>query len=372
MADKTISELSAATQITASDLFVLEQSGTAKKLTGQILENWMVSYADGHGGIQSIVYTAPTPPSLDGTITITLADETVSNITLKNGKGISSVAKTGTAGLVDTYTITYNDSSTSTFTVTNGATGATGAADYLYIKYASAQPTSDADMGNTPDAWMGAAVSTSTTAPAHYTSYAWYQIKGDQGDTGNTGATGNGIASITTSGGGQGQDTTITITQTNGTVTSFGIYNGLDGQGTPSDDTPANLGTAASGSSAKYSRSDHVHQMPEASDIPTDSVGVSVQDALDVAASAAVYTASITTTWTGTASPYVQTVAITGVTTTDTPIVDLVPSATFSTAEAQVEAWGYIYRIVAGANNITVYATEQTTTDIPIQLLCVR
>lgn len=37
------------------------------------------------------------------------------------GKGISSITKTGTSGLVDTYTITYSDSTTSTFTVTNGS-----------------------------------------------------------------------------------------------------------------------------------------------------------------------------------------------------------------------------------------------------------
>ena len=37
------------------------------------------------------------------------------------GKGITSITKTGTSGLVDTYTITYSDNTTSTFTVTNGA-----------------------------------------------------------------------------------------------------------------------------------------------------------------------------------------------------------------------------------------------------------
>ena len=41
----------------------------------------------------------------------------------QNGRGISSVAKTGTNGLIDTYTITYSDGTTSTFTVTNGAAG---------------------------------------------------------------------------------------------------------------------------------------------------------------------------------------------------------------------------------------------------------
>lgn len=37
------------------------------------------------------------------------------------GNGIASITKTGTAGLVDTYTITYTNGQTSTFTVTNGA-----------------------------------------------------------------------------------------------------------------------------------------------------------------------------------------------------------------------------------------------------------
>ena len=39
------------------------------------------------------------------------------------GVGISSIAKTGTSGNVDTYTITLTNGQTSTFTVTNGATG---------------------------------------------------------------------------------------------------------------------------------------------------------------------------------------------------------------------------------------------------------
>ncbi len=40
-----------------------------------------------------------------------------------DGRGISSITKTGTSGLVDTYTITYTDNTTSTFTVTNGSNG---------------------------------------------------------------------------------------------------------------------------------------------------------------------------------------------------------------------------------------------------------
>lgn len=40
-----------------------------------------------------------------------------------DGRGITSITKTGTEGLVDTYTITYTDNTTSTFTVTNGSSG---------------------------------------------------------------------------------------------------------------------------------------------------------------------------------------------------------------------------------------------------------
>ena len=40
-----------------------------------------------------------------------------------DGNGIVSITKTGTAGLVDTYTITYDDGDTDTFDVTNGENG---------------------------------------------------------------------------------------------------------------------------------------------------------------------------------------------------------------------------------------------------------
>lgn len=41
---------------------------------------------------------------------------------IPRGKGISSISKTSISGLVDTYTITYSDGTTYTYTVTNGKT----------------------------------------------------------------------------------------------------------------------------------------------------------------------------------------------------------------------------------------------------------
>lgn len=47
-----------------------------------------------------------------------------------DGNGIVSVTKTGTAGLVDTYTITFDDGDTETFQITNGSDGQNGSKWY--------------------------------------------------------------------------------------------------------------------------------------------------------------------------------------------------------------------------------------------------
>lgn len=183
MADKSVGELIAAQSVTPTDLFVLEQNGTAKKLTGQILENWLVSFADGHGGIQSIEKLSTS--GLVDTYRITLADTTTFDFTVTNGKGITSIAKTGTSGLVDTYKISYNDGSSQTFTVTNGAKGDKGDNAYVWIKYAAQEPTeSSHSMGDIPDDWIGIYSGNASTAPTDWQQYTWYQIKGEKGDTG--------------------------------------------------------------------------------------------------------------------------------------------------------------------------------------------
>lgn len=57
----------------------------------------------------------------------------------KSGVGIVNIKKTGTLGLVDTYTITLTDGSTTTFTVTNGQDGVNieggGGEDGVGIKF---------------------------------------------------------------------------------------------------------------------------------------------------------------------------------------------------------------------------------------------
>ena len=86
------------------------------------------------------------------------------------GNGISSVFRSNTSGLVDTYTISFTNGSYTTFEVTNGA----------------------------------------------------------EGPTGQTGATGNGITGISKTGS-SGLVDTYTIYYTNGTTSSFAVTNGQNG-----------------------------------------------------------------------------------------------------------------------------------------------
>lgn len=118
MADKSITELSPARAVYDDDSFVLEQNNHAMRLTGQVLTNYLLAKMDGHGGINRIVKTATS--GLTDTYTITYADQSTSTYTVANGRGITGIAKTATDALEDTYTISYNDNTTSTFTVTNG------------------------------------------------------------------------------------------------------------------------------------------------------------------------------------------------------------------------------------------------------------
>ena len=85
------------------------------------------------------------------------------------------------------------------------------------------------------------------------------------------------------------------------------------------------------------------------------------------------FTAIITADgWTGEAAPYTNAVTVTGLLATDSPLVDMIPSETYETAEAETEAYANIYRMVTADNQLTVYATEKPTVDISIQIKAVR
>ena len=247
MADRQISDLVAASAVQAADLFVLEQDGTAKKLTGQILENWLLSFADGHGGIQSITWTT-----------------------------------SGTAGDGQYHyaTIHYADATTSTFTIQDGYKGDTGAAWYMYIKYSHEEPTQDSDMGDIADEWMGIYSGTSATAPTSYTAYTWYKIKGDIGTPSQLnstvveyqgGSTGTVVPSgawsenvpIVSQGNWLWTRTTLNFNSGSPVVIYTASRQGMDGEGAAGSAVPlADSTSGAVGTSAAFAREDHQHPTP--------------------------------------------------------------------------------------------------------------
>lgn len=137
----------------------------------------------------------------------------------KDGKSVVSIEKTSSDGLVDTYTITYSDNSTSTFTVTNGEDGIQG---------------EKGEDGHTPVITIGE-------------NGNWYvdgtdtgiKAKGEDGKDGadgTDGQDGKSVVSIekTLS---DGLVDTYTISYSDGSTSTFTVTNGEDGiQGEPGED----------------------------------------------------------------------------------------------------------------------------------------
>lgn len=387
MADKAISELVSADQITATDMFVLEQNGTAKKLTGQVLLNWLTAAADGHGGIQSIKKSSSS--GLADTYRITLADLTTFDFVVTNGRSVNSIKKTSTSGLVDTYTISYNDNTTATFTVTNGAKGDKGDTAYIWIKYASQQPTASSNsFGDVPDDWIGVYFGFDSTAPTNWQQYSWYKIKGEQGDTGTPATLLSGEVSYQTSTSGtiipsgewltsipvvsQGNylwTRTVYIFNTGNPVTTYSVSRfGMDGSGAVvsvagiSPDASGNVSLAAShvgavskagdtmegsldmngqtltGLNAPTSANDAVNKA-YADDIKTTATNAAnaaseAQTTADGKCGKSTKTASLTTS--GWSSSMTQTVSVSGVTSSNTVVVSPAPASYAAYTEANV------------------------------------
>lgn len=191
MANKSINALDNTSTLDNADLLVLWKSSAnaAYNISGQDFTAMLTALASGHGGIASVNYTAPVPPSLDGTLTITLADGNVNSFTIKNG-----------------------------------AKGDTGDQTYVWFAFSSVEPTSDADISVIPGPWMGFYSGLeSTQGNLHYTDYTWYEIKGPKGD---------GVA-YTAKTGEVGLTSTYTMYTADGTaVGTFSVTNGEGGVST--------------------------------------------------------------------------------------------------------------------------------------------
>ena len=413
MADKSVGELIAAQSVTPTDLFVLEQNGTAKKLTGQILENWLVSFADGHGGIQSIAKLSTS--GLVDTYRITLSDTTTFDFVVTNGRSITDISKTGTSGLVDTYTISYNNGTTGKFTVTNGAKGDKGDNAYIWIKYASQKPTeSSHSMGDIPDDWIGIYSGNASTAPTDWQQYKWFKHKGEKGDTGSpatlvtksvtyqvsdsgtiipSGSWGSSIPVVS-----QGKylwTKTEVRFNTGDPIVSYSVARmGIDGSGAVSTvagvspDAAGNVTLTAtdvgalSASGGDMTGEINMNGQPISGlHEPTEDTQAARKGYVAAAkADAKAYTdskrktwaATITTTWSG-SGPYTQSVTVSGILASDMPHITPIYSSDNATALAQKEAWACVSKAVTAANSITFACFEdKPATAIPIQIEVMR
>ena len=403
MADKSVGELISAQSVTPTDLFVLEQNGTAKKLTGQILENWLVSFADGHGGIKSISKLSTS--GLVDTYRITLADTTTFDFVVSNGRGINGISKTSTSGLVDTYTISYNDGTTSTFTVKNGEKGDKGNNAYIWIKYASQEPTeSSHSMGDIPDNWIGIYSGNASTAPTDWKQYKWFKHKGEKGDTGDaatilsksvtyqvsdsgtiipSGSWGSSIPVVS-----QGKylwTKTELQFNTGDPIVSYSVGRmGIDGSGAVSTVagvspdvngnvalTAADVGAlAVSGGDMEGPISMGGNKVTELG-TPTDSGDAATKGYVD--GKRITRTATLSTTWSGSSAPYTQSISVSGILSTDKPHIAPVYSSALETALSEKEAWAMISK--AESSDGTIIFTcfeEKPTTAISIQIEVIR
>lgn len=402
MADKAISELIAAEQIKAADLFVLEQDSAAKKLTGQILLNWLTAAADGHGGISSIVKQSTS--GLTDTYRITLADTTTFDFTVKNGRGISTIAKVSVSGLVDTYRITYNDNTTSTFTVTNGAKGDKGDNAYVWIRYAAQKPTAAShSFGVLPDNWMGVYSGNSATAPTDWTKYQWFEIKGEKGDIGNPALltsqsvtyqastsgnvipSGNWQGSIPTVAQGAYLWTRIAMTFNSGTpIYAYSVSRmGLDGTGAVSKV----CGKEPNSNGNVELEAENVGALPSVGGLmtgnivmnshqikvlgaPTDSADAATKGYVDTALSNAktiARTATLTAAGWSASAPYTQSVTVSGLTDTKRAMAYPVYGSNTATNLALKEACGMVSFASRSGSVMTFTCLEdKPTVDIPI------
>lgn len=143
-----------------------------------------------------------------------------------DGRGITSISKTGTNGLVDTYTITYTDATTSTFEVTNGKDGVDGTN--------GTNGTDGRGIVSITKTSTSGLVDTYTILYTDETTSTFTVTNGKDGSGGGgTGSDGRGITSITKTGT-EGLVDTYTITYTDDTTSTFTVTNGeagADGRG---------------------------------------------------------------------------------------------------------------------------------------------
>lgn len=216
--DVPISDLEKATKINPTDLFVLEQDGVAKSLSGDLLISYVMSLMGGHGSITKIEKVKT--EGLVDTYRITMEDGSLHEYSVTNGsRGLSFyrvnayyasadewhsfnsfavptgyvpivndqvLYNGGELGVIDAVdTATNSARVVSTGITLKGAPGDPGLKANVWIKYASQEPTETSHtFGDIPDAWMGVATGYTDTAPTDWKAYKWNKVLGREGPEG--------------------------------------------------------------------------------------------------------------------------------------------------------------------------------------------
>ncbi|WP_273456398.1 beta strand repeat-containing protein [Nevskia ramosa] len=196
-------------------------------------------------GVSSIARTSGNgAPGTTDTYTITFTDTSTTTFQVANGsdgddgedstvpgpagRGVTSIVRTagtGAAGTIDTYTITFTDNATTTFQVANGANGADSTvAGPAGRGVASIARTAGSGAAGTTDTYTITFTDGATTT---------YQVVNGANGTASTvaGPAGRGVATIarTAGTGAAGTTDTYTITFTDGATTTYQVANGANG-----------------------------------------------------------------------------------------------------------------------------------------------
>ena len=214
------------------------ETGDVYKCTAAENEVYIWETLDGNDGVSPQITFKKT----DNGYQITVVDATSTKVvSLKNGDdgvGIYSIERTsgnGAAGTTDTYTITFTDGQTSTFTVyngkngSNGKDGAAGKDGYTPVKGVDYFDGVDGDDGKDGKDGHSPVITTTPT-----TDGTWIAVDGEDIcfiPNGKDGDDGVGIYSIerTSGNGAAGTTDTYTITFTDGQTSTFTVYNGKNG-----------------------------------------------------------------------------------------------------------------------------------------------
>lgn len=106
---------------------------------------------------------------------------------------------------------------------------------------------------------------------------------------------------------------------------------------------------------------------------PTNNTDATNKEYVDTKATVYSYTASLSTTWTGTSAPYTQSISISGILSTDKPHITPVYSTTNATAILEKKAWNCISKAVTSAGKITFTCFEEKPTQaLSLQIEVIR